>query len=240
MIELSKVEDWQRIVDVISSFISEGNFRFTSKGIAFRAVDQSQIVMVNFTIDKSVFDVYDIEPNFVGIDLKELARIVARAQPNDRMILDLTDSEMHLSFEGDLNRSFKLPLLDLPDTELKLPEYKFDATVEISGRLLKESLKDAALFGSSVTLKIENGIFFIEAKGTSGKVSSSSKKSAKVEVDSKKDVVSKYSLNYLMNITKGADPEGKVFLELKSDTPMRMKYSIGSSEMEFLIAYMML
>jgi hypothetical protein len=43
-----------------------------------------------------------------------------------------------------------------------------------------------------------------------------------------------------MNITKGLDPDGRATLEMKSDTPMRVKYRIGSSEMEFLIAYMML
>ena len=52
--------------------------------------------------------------------------------------------------------------------------------------------------------------------------------------------MSKYSLNFLMNIVKSADPEAKVALELKSDAPMKVSYSIGPAQIQYHLAPMIL
>lgn len=241
MIELKNAELLQKSVDVISSFISEGNFRFSTDGVSFRAMDPSQIVLVDYSIAKSIFDSYSVEPTLAGIDVGEFAKILNRIQPKDRLLMDVSDNELTIKLEGQLSRSFNLPLLDISDDEVKLPSYKFDATVEIDGKILKESLRDASLFGSSLVLKIKNGEFLIEAKGSQGTLCASSKKSKGIIVKSSVDeIVCKYSLNYLMNMLKGADAETKVKLELKTDNPMKVSYPIGATEMQFHIAHMML
>jgi len=182
LIELKNIATWKSSVDAISSFISEGNFRFTDSGIKFRALDPSQVVLVNFEMDKKSFDKYEVEPSFVGLDLVELSKIMARAQPNDRLLMELSDAELQLRFENELSRTFHLPIIDVSDEEINLPEPKFDASVEINARMLKEALKDASLFGSSVVLKVKPGQFFIEARGSQGQLKSVSKNTKKVAI----------------------------------------------------------
>ena len=106
MIELKKVDAWKRAIDAISSFISEGNFRFNDDGISLKAVDPSQIVLVNFLMQKASFDKFEVEPTFAGLDLIELNKIMARALSNDKMVLKLDDSELKLKFEGEISRNF--------------------------------------------------------------------------------------------------------------------------------------
>lgn len=240
MIELKNVSAWQKAVEAIASFISEGNFRFSEKGVFFKAIDPSQIVLVEFFMDKKVFDKYNIEPTFVGIDLVELSKIMARVLPNDKMQMALTDSEMLVKLEGDLNRSFRLPLIDVSEEEISIPKHKFDARIEINGRILKEALKDASLFGSSVVLRVKDNKLYLEARGSQGTLKTEAKGAKNLLIESKKEVVSKYSLNFLSNIVKEADADKKVIIEMKSDAPMKVSYDIGESKIIFHLAHMIL
>ncbi|HIH10447.1 MAG TPA: proliferating cell nuclear antigen (pcna) [Candidatus Diapherotrites archaeon] len=240
MIELNDVSFLKSSIDAISSFIPEGNFRFNDRGVHFRGTDPSQVVLVDYFIDRSVFDSFEVEPAYVGINLSELSRIVSRAQPQDHAVINLSESELRINLRGELERSFKLPLLDISDGELKLPEARYDASVEINARLLREALKDASLFSSSVVIKTKGDRFFLESKGSAGVLNVNSSPSKGVKVKSKADVTSKYSLNYLQNIVKEAGPDSVVTLELRSDSPLKASYKIGKSEIVFYLAHMLL
>ncbi len=236
--ELKNPEPWKRSIDAISAFISEGNFRFNDKGVSLRAIDPSQIVLVDYFLGKEAFDKYNVEPTFIGVDLGELSRVLNRLMPNDRLKMDLTDSEMIMTLTGALKRNFRLSLIDVSDEEVTIPKQSFDTKVEIDSKILKEALKDASLFGSSVVLRVKEGKFLIEARGSQGALNTSSENSKGLVIEGSKEVVSKYSLNSLINIVKEAD--GKVLLELKSDSPMRVSYTIGKAPIQFYLAHMIL
>ena len=80
----------------------------------------------------------------------------------------------------------------------------------------------------------------IEARGSAGTLHTVAKQSKGVAIKVKSEVVSKYSLNFLQNIVKDAEPEQKILLELKSDAPMRVSYKLGPAEIEFYLAHMIL
>jgi len=239
-IELKKPDSWAKAINALSTFISEGNFRFNDSGISFKAIDPSQIVLVDYSIAKSSFDKYSVEPSYVGVDLVELNKIMSRILPNDKMTLDLTDNEMSVHFAGELSRSFRLPLIEVSEQEINIPTTKFDTTVEINARMLKEALKDASLFGSSVVLRAKGNQFMIEARGSSGTLKTVAKEAKNVIVKTNSEVVSKYSLNFLSNIIKEAESDSKIKLELKGDAPMKISYSLGQSKIQFHLAHMIL
>ncbi|MFA5931288.1 MAG: hypothetical protein WC821_03170 [archaeon] len=238
MIELKQIDFFRSAVDSISSFIPEGNFRFTDKGIFFKAVDPSQVVLVDYFVDKKCFDKYLVEPNFVGVDVIELNKILQRALPDDKLVLDVSDAELKIRFESDLKRNFRLPLIDVSGDEPKSPQTEYDVKIEISASSLKEVLKDASLFGSSIVLKVIEGKFFVEAKGSQGVMEAEATKVS--HVSSKKEVTAKFSLNFFHNLVKQADNDKLVTIELKSDSAMRVSYSIGPSRIVFYLAHMIL
>ncbi|RLG70299.1 MAG: proliferating cell nuclear antigen (pcna) [Candidatus Iainarchaeum archaeon] len=240
MIEFKDSVAFQKAVDAISSFISEGNFRFNEKGISFKAVDPSQIVLVEFTMPKNSFETFNVEPTLAGVDIIEFSKILSRALPDDKLKLKLTDSEMIIILDSELHREFSLPLLEISQADVKIPQQKldFDCTLQINAKLFKEALKDASLFGSSVVLRVKNSKLYIEARGSQGALHIEAKGTKNIEINAKDEVVSKYSLNFLSNIVKPASE--KILLELKSDSPMRVSYNIGSANMTFYLAHMIL
>ena len=240
MIELKKADSLRKSISAISSFISEGNLRFNGEGLHLRAIDHSQIVLVNFRMETDAFDKFEIEPSFVGVDLTELNKIISRGQLNDKLQISLSDSELKLQLTGDLERKFNLPLIDVREEEINLPKHTYEATVDISARLLKESLKDASLFGSSVVLKTKGDRFLIEAKGSHGTLNADSKDAKGIKVKSTKDVTAKFSLNFLHNIIKESEGDENMTLHLKNDAPMKIYYEIGKCKLEFFIAHMII
>jgi len=238
MIELKQVDFWRRAVNAISSFIPEGNFRFSEKGVSFRAIDPSQVVLVDYFVDKKFFDKYAIEPNFVGVDLVEFNKLMQRALPHDKLFLDISDAEMKVRLESDLKRNFRLPLIDISSEEAKLPDVVYDAKVEVNALALKEMIRDASLFGSSIVLKVTGEKFFVEAKGSQGTMDSEAGRAT--SVSAKRDVTSKFSLNFLQNIIREADNEAIVLIELRSDAPMKVSFPIGQSRIVFYLAHMIL
>jgi proliferating cell nuclear antigen len=159
MIVSQDVSTFKRTIDAIATFISEGNIRFGDKGISVRAIDPSQIVLVDCFMEKNAFSQYELEPTFVGVNIVELSRMLSRALPNDQLHMDLDDATLLVQLEGDFSLHFSLPLIDVSESEkeIRIPDTKFEARVDINGRLLKEALKDAHLFGSSAILKIKRG-----------------------------------------------------------------------------------
>ena len=240
MIELKNPEHWQKAVESIAGFISEGNFRFSTNGISFQAMDPSQVVLVDYRLDKKHFAQYDVEPNLVGLDISEFSKILSRGFDQDTLTMDLTDASLNLVFEGDLSRSFQLPLIDVSDEELRFPNPNYDVSVEINARILKETLKDASLFGSSVVFSVKDKHFLIEAKGNPGILKSSVRDPKHVSVNAKKDVTCKFSLGFLQSIVKAAAPDSKIVLEIKEDSAMKVSYSIGPTKISFYLAHMIL
>jgi proliferating cell nuclear antigen len=239
-IVLKKCEQLQKAIGAISAFIAEGNFRFNEQGISFKAIDPSQIVLVSYFIEKKFFEDFDIEPTFVGVDLSEFNKIMQRVLPNDKLSIDINESEFLIKLDGELTRSFNLPLLDVAEEEINIPSPKFDATLQVNARIFKEALKDASLFGNCVVLRIKNSELTIEARGSQGNLKTIIKESKNISIKAIGDVVSKYSLSFLQNIVKEADLDKKVLIEIKSDAPMRVSYNIGEGQIVYHLAHMIL
>ncbi|MEK6972888.1 MAG: hypothetical protein AABW72_02520 [archaeon] len=239
MIVLENIKQLQTAIKSISNFISEGNFRFNDKGIALRAIDPSQIVLVNYLAPKGIFKKFSVEPSLIGINIEDFEKIMRRAFANDVMELSLEDSFLNIRFLGDLDRNFKLSLIELNEEEASLPDIAFTAKVTIKARILQETLKDASLFGSSIVLNIKDNVLTMEARGQQGTLKTLIKKEC-AAVDSKDEINNKYSLNFFENLVKEADPESELKIELKTESPMKISYRIGDSEIQFYLAHMIL
>ncbi len=232
-----------KAIGSIAGFISEGNFRFSMDGLYFKGTDPSQILLVDYAIPKKVFAAYDVEPSFVGLDLVEMGKILARLNAGDELAMELESNELVLRLEGEYVRRFQLPLLDLHEEDVRLPQVEYETTIEVNGKTLKDILKDASLFGASVTLTAKSGQLTIESKNTQGQLKTTLKNNKLCAIAMSKEgkeTTVKFSLNYLQNLVKEADADKKITLELKTDQPMRVSYPLGATKMQCYLAHMIL
>jgi proliferating cell nuclear antigen len=238
MIVLKNIHLFKKSLEAISSMIQETNVRFKSDGIYIKAVDKTQIILLDFFFPKSSFDNYVVDPNLIGLNIQEVYSIVSRAFDSDKLKIDLKENSLEVNLLGQMDRKFNISYLDLSENDINIPEIKYDSEITISAYLLKELLKDVNLIGSTVIFKIKDGKFMIESKGDKGNIETVL---SKVKVKSKKNVTVKFSLFYLKNITKTIDNDTDVLLKINDEAPLYLEYMIEKEvKIKFYLSSMLI
>ncbi|MDD4049900.1 MAG: hypothetical protein PHX47_02715 [Candidatus ainarchaeum sp.] len=238
MITAKNTKLFKDALESISSLIQETNVRFKQDGIYIKAVDKTQILLLDFYFDKSYFENYLVEPSLVGINIHELYNIISRSFDSDKLKLELKDNSLEINLLGQIERKFNISYIDISENEISIPEIEYDAEISLKAYLLKEIFKDISLIGTTVTFKIKNNKFIIESQGDKGRIETII---SKVKIKSKKNIMVKFSLSYLKNITKSIDNETDVLIKLSEDSPLYLEYYLENKvKINFYLSSMLI
>src|SRR3989338_2031032 len=238
---LENAGSFQKCIDAISVLIDEAEFVLDENRLSLKATDPSQISMIDFVLDKKAFKEYDVkEKTKIGVDLSYFGQIMSRAKSDDTLVLELDSdkSVLNVTFEGASTRHFQIPLIDISTAELPNTKIEFDAQVKIKAGLLQDALKDAALISTHVSLGALSDYFFVKANSSKGNLNNRTKKDGKnlIELKAKKDSTSMFPADYLQDMLRAPSSDSEVELELKSNAPVQIKYSIGAAKITYFLA----
>lgn len=225
MITSKNITLFKKSLESISGLIQETNVRFKDEGIYIMSIDKTQIILIDFFMPKDIFDNYSVEPSLIGLNIFELNNMISRSFESDKLKLELGDNQLDISLTGTLNRRFNLSYIDVFDQEVNVPETKYSTEIVLKAYLLKEILKDVSLISSTLTFKVIDDKFIVEAIGEKGKIETSI---PKVKLKSKKNIFLKFSLSYLKNILKSIDNDTEITLRLEEDAPLYIEYYIDN------------
>ncbi len=240
----AKLEDAQTLkkcVKTLNTLINEGQFQVNDQGINLKAMDPSQIAMVNFELPKSSFSDFDAsEETTIGLNLDDLNDRTKRSRSEDSIEMSLANSGSRLKmvFKGKVEREFDQPLLDLSGSNATEPSIDYGTEIKINGGNLKENLKDANLISSHVVFKATPEEFVIEAEGDKGNVNISIGKDDDVILDYKVDKEERamFPIEYLNDLLTGANSSSIVTLNLKADKPLKLRYGIDDATFTYYLA----
>jgi len=232
--------DFQKSIDAIGVLINEGLFTIDKEKIYLRATDPSQISLVDFMMPKEAFDEFVVDFSgskySFGLNLNNLLQILSHSTPEDKLMLEIQEGKPQLIIEliGKSKRSFTIPLIDVSEQEQPLPKISFDVTVQISSDQLMAGIKDASLFSSHITFKTEADKFVLETQSSKGIFKQELDASSNQVVISGKGAKAMFPLDYLQNMIKNA--KSVITLKLKTDMPLELSYTIGSSSIRYFLA----
>jgi proliferating cell nuclear antigen len=240
-ITFASAKEFKNSVDALATLIDEGTFNLTSEGITFKAMDPSQIAMVDFSMPKTGLEKYEATAEAkITLNMDDLAKITTRYRSDEKLTLKLDESNTRLIllFKGKSTRRFNLPLLDSSAEPPKTPSIDFDAEIKMSGNALKEGLKDANLVSSHVVLNAKPEGFDIEASGDKGKVLIEAKKDDDILLECAVKTASRamFPLEYLNDLLKAADASTTIGVGLKTDAPLKISYKIGEATVAYFLA----
>lgn len=225
MISTKNVSLFKKCLETITPIIPETNVRFKDDGIYIKAVDKTQILLVDFYISKKAFDSgYAIEPALVGLNIQELKNMISRNFDDDKLSLNLKDQGIDVLLTGRLDRKFHLPFLDLSEQDINLPELKYEVEFNLNAGLLKEILKDVNLVATTLMFRIQDNKLIIEANGERGNIKTTL---SEIKVKSKKNFTAKFSFAFLNNITKAMDNDKELLIKLGEDIPIYLEYNLS-------------
>jgi len=233
---ISDANAWKRSVDAIAALIDEGTFEFDENGMVVKAMDPSQIAMVDFEMPKSTFKDYSSsEKQSIGIDFSELSRVMRRARADDTIKLELKGNKLDVNFDGKTSKKFVLPLIDATAHPNK-PKIEFDIEIKISANDLKEVLADVELVSNYVILDANEKELVVMSESESGKAEIKFPKKTLIELKTKTPARAMFPLEYLKNMTRNTDVTTVVGMSLKKDAPLMMEYAIGDSKIMYFLA----
>jgi proliferating cell nuclear antigen len=232
---INDTKNWKNSIDAIASIIDEGTFRIDEEGLHLRAMDPSQIALVDFEMPSSAFEEYKVDKQVdVGIDFTDLNRIMKRLKPEDKLHLSL-DKQLSMKLKGETTRTFKTSIIDAQSTPPKEPQIDFTAEVKVSPSMVKEALKDAELVSNHVSISINDG-FNITCDGDTGSAEINLPEDKLLALEKKEDAKAVFSLDHLANILNAAESPSIVSIKLRSDSPIKIEYAIGDGRVIYYLA----
>lgn len=242
-LKMETSEVWKNCIGAISNLIENVDFEFKEDGLEIRAMDPSHVALTDFYLPAEVFEDYDLDgPKKLGVDLKEMDKVMSRASKSDEFVMEFNEEEgrFTLRFKGDSTRRFTLPLLDLKEEELPQPELDFTVSAKVLAGAISDGLKDAALVGDNVRFEISDGKFLmgIESDTGSAEMELSEGDSALKELEVEEPSEAMYNIEYLDDMTKAASSNDVIEINHGNDLPIQMIFPIadGKGRLEFLLA----
>jgi proliferating cell nuclear antigen len=241
--EIEEVGLLKDSMKTISDLISEGLFQLTDEGVKLVAADPAMVGLVDFTLEKDVFETYEIdEEQKVGINIENFYSILRRANSDDTITLEVDEdsSKFKITMENNSTRDFSLPILNLSEDDIPsvgdLDQFTFNAELDTS--LLEGAIKDAMVVSDAVTITADGSSLQISAEGDQSGVDFTVESDAEgVHEMSGSDARSMFSLDYLSKMIGAKKLSDVVTVKLGQDFPMRMEFIRPEEvELNFVLA----
>ena len=217
-------------ITVISELVHEARFKLTKEGIELIAMDPANVAMVVYKLLSSAFTEYEIDKETeIAINLANFKQILRRAKANDILSLELTsDNKLKITLKGKSVRTFSLPLIDIEESEQKVPNLSFPVIINTASHVLNDAIDDADIVAESVTFSAEPDKMMVSAEGDLSKASIDIKADdlTKITSDTKASVKAKYSIEYLKKMILGAKLADEVSIHFSQDYPLKLEYKV--------------
>ncbi|MGQ4894154.1 MAG: proliferating cell nuclear antigen (pcna) [Candidatus Njordarchaeia archaeon] len=250
----------KEIIIAISNIVDEGNFYAREAGLEFMAMDESRVAMVILNMPATLFQKYDFKPPdgketiVMGINFSELKKIIQRAKSKDSVIFSLKKERDRFFFtvtfyrgtleERSLQRSFALPLIEIPEEKIPIKELQYDVSIEFApASALGEIISDASVIGEDlriITNASKKELKFVVESDTGGfyeYLAPLDREETIVEFNVKNDAESLYSIDFLKKFMRASRVSEMVRLEYSKNMPLKLTFMIGGGvELSYLLA----
>lgn len=217
-------------ITVISELVHEARFKLTKEGIELIAMDPANVAMVVYKLLSSAFTEYELDKETeIAINLANLKQILRRAKANDIVSLESgSDNKLKITLKGKSVRVFSLPLIDIEESEQKVPNLSFPVVISTASHVLNDAIDDADIVAESVTFAAEPEKMIISAEGDLSKASIDiqADELTKITSDTKAAVKAKYSIEYLKKMILGAKLADEVSINFNQDYPLKLEYKV--------------
>ncbi|MBI4143619.1 proliferating cell nuclear antigen (pcna) [Candidatus Woesearchaeota archaeon] len=216
-------------IGIISELVTEAKIKISKEGLELAAMDPANVAMIIFKLLSSTFIEHDIqEDQHIAVNLANLKQVLKRANPSDILSLEVTEGKLNIQLKGQTIRKFSTPLLEIDEKEQKIPNLSFNAKTTLPSTTLTEAIEDAGVVGESVTFSIEPETFSISSEGDLSKVHVEIKQGeeTKIETNSKANLKSKYSIEYLKKMVQGGKLADNATVSFNQDYPLKLDYTV--------------
>ncbi|WP_324735605.1 DNA polymerase sliding clamp [Thermococcus sp. SY098] len=234
-------KDFATLIATASNLIDEAAFKVTEDGISMRAMDPSRVVLIDLNLPAGIFSKYEVDgEETIGVNMDHFKKILKRGKSKDILILKKGEENfLEVTLQGTATRTFRLPLIEVEELELELPELPFTAKAVVLGEVLKEAVKDASLVSDSLKFIAKENEFIMKAEGETNEVEIklTLEDEGLLDLEVQEETKSAYGISYLADMVKGIGKADEVIIQFGNDMPLQMDYPVrDEGKLTFLLA----
>lgn len=189
---------------------------------------------------RDAFDEYYCEGELdLGLNIEELRKVAKRGSAREKVLISAGEGRFRLTLKGKADRSFIIPLIDLEAEELPEPQVELKARAGALADVFESALKDVELVSDFVKVTADEKTLTLRGASDKGEteVSLSVEEGGLLEIEAKGVVSASYSLEYLLDIMKGAGVSDTVIVEFSDGAPMKLTFPIpGGGRLTYWLA----
>jgi proliferating cell nuclear antigen len=260
-IELSnqaKLECFTHIFQNLKTFTELINVQFTETGMSIQGLDSSHVSIFVVSIPANWFDLFRASSVTLGINTHILCKILFAREKTQKIRMEVCDEKedtLFISFTGadsgsstagvisgsiDFDRQFEMPLVDVDQELLQIPEIEYCAELSLLSGKMQAVVNQLKNFGDTMEISCtEDNIKMNSTSPHTGKMSVDVKidELLTYSIDEGESLKAFYSLQYMSNICQFHKISKEVHISLSPDFPMQVSYSMGGgSSMKFYLA----
>ncbi|RLE94738.1 MAG: proliferating cell nuclear antigen (pcna) [Thermoprotei archaeon] len=233
--------EWKYLVESLAALIDEACFKITPDGLTLRALDPSRIAMVDLSLPQTAFEEFECEEETViGVNFAELKKVMKRARKDEKVELSTSASRFKIKIMGRADRTFSLPILDIPAEEIPAIKVDFKVKARMLSDSLKDALSDADLVSDSVKFEATEDLLRVSASSDKGEVTVdfSLAGGSLLEYEVQENSTASYSLEYLLDMVKKASALSDVVtVEFATAKPISLTFEIaGGGILRYFLA----
>ncbi len=162
---------WRYIISSASKFIESGILTVNDEGLSFKAIDPSKTALIEFTIPRESFDIFEVDgESKLSVNLEDVGKIMRTAERDDKIGIEWTESHITFTFERrGVPRTFTLPLQTGAEAE-EIPELSLELNNEfkMAGNVLYETISGIEDVGEVLWITGEDSILKLRSESDLG------------------------------------------------------------------------
>lgn len=224
-------------INVLRRMYDEAIFEINDGGMTCKLVDAANAEMVQVTLSRTTFDLYDATDMRIGVDLDMLAgKVLKRATAKDTISISGDENVWHVT-RGIHQKSMRLLEPKRLRKAQKTPVLSHTASMQFTGKEFKEIVAEASDISDHIAIYASQAGLLIGAISADKKPDTykCTLPSERFEMFTK-DASSLYSLEYLQDIAADMRGSDDVLLQLSEDRPCKIEYERDGVAVWFMVA----
>ncbi len=227
----------RNVFGAVGNLVDEVRLEVKESGLHLRAMDPAHVALVDLEMKKEIFEEYEIdEEKALGIDLDKFLTVIKRAKSKDTMIFEDKEEYLRVTIEGTATRSFDLPLIDVGEEEVRVPELDYPCVMEIDPEAFEAGIKDVKTVSDHATLSASEDGFSMKAMGDLGSVEIFIEKNKMLTFDVSEPAKSMFSIEYLEDILKASKIADSVKIYLGNNIPVKLEFLAPGIKLTYILA----
>ena len=233
----SKIEIFAALFNLLKNWSTSINMNFEKDRLYIQAMDKSHVCLANIDIKSKWFSEYETDKNIkICIDATNYAIMMNYALKHDKLEIKYIENEAEKLYinlfnkdKTDFERFFELPLIDLEEELLGIPDVEYDVEFTISSKKIVDVFGELNIFGSELNIVCNENKLEFNSSGDAGKL----KVNIPVEslneysISEGEELDISYSLSHICKMCSSVKLSVSIDISISSDFPMGIKYNLG-------------